>query len=209
MSDENKVRLAHDVLDGLSAGRILSRENEQLLRSFLPELPKQKTLEEIHKYVDDAWLEADDPELKEWLHELHFQLKGLEVTATIAPGLPAGMRIAEHEAYGLCVVSPVTDGDNERRIFYLDPGIEGGADSRWVPFDSLTFIDAAPAAPAHPEFLEIEADYRNAPFGTIVVGKNYYPWTKTQSSWLAYGAQSRNDFEMRACRRHVLRWGDK
>ena len=69
--------------------------------------------------------------------------------------------------------------------------------------------DAEPAKPAHPEFLEIEADYRNAPFGTIVVGKNYYPWTKTQSSWLAYGAQSRNDFEMRACRRHVLRWGDK
>ena len=79
MSDENKARLAHDVLDGLSAGRILSRENEQLLRSFLPELPKQMTLEEIYKYVDDAWLEADDPELKEWLHELHAQLKGLEV----------------------------------------------------------------------------------------------------------------------------------
>ena len=63
--------------------------------------------------------------------------------------------------------------------------------------------------PAHPEFLEIEADYENAPFGTIVVGSNYYPWTKAGGSWLAYGAQPRNDFGMRACRRYVLRWGDK
>ena len=63
--------------------------------------------------------------------------------------------------------------------------------------------------PAHPEFLEIEADYENAPFGTIVVGSNYYPWTKAGGSWLAYGAQPRNDFEMRAFRRYVLRWGDK
>ena len=63
--------------------------------------------------------------------------------------------------------------------------------------------------PAHPEFLETEADYENAPFGTIVVGSNYYPWTKAGGSWLAYGAQPRNDFGMRACRRYVLRWGDK
>ena len=62
MTNTNDVRRAHEVLDGLSAGRILSRENEQLLRSFLPELPKQKTLEEIYKYVDDAWFKADDPE---------------------------------------------------------------------------------------------------------------------------------------------------
>ena len=62
MSDENKARLAHDVLDGLSAGRILSRENEQLLRSFLPEMPKQKTLEEITAHVYDAWLASSDYE---------------------------------------------------------------------------------------------------------------------------------------------------
>ena len=156
MSDENKARLAHDVLDGLSAGRILSRENEQLLRSFLPELPKQMTLEEIAHEVRAAWSEtygndwADDVfgDLENWLNDLHQQLEGL---------------------------------------------------SR----------ESAPDAPAHPEFLEIEADYENAPFGTIVVGKNYYPWTKIQGSWLAYGAQPRNDFEMRACRRYILRWGDK
>ena len=146
MSDENKARLAHEVLDGLSAGRILSRENEQLLRSFLPELPKQMTLEEIYKYVDDAWLEADDPELKEWLHELHAQLKGLE--------------------------------------------------------------DAPVNAPAHPEFLETEADYQNAPVGTVVIREGGYPWTRIFDSWVAY---SRNDYshsEMAALRgkSRILRW---
>ena len=156
MTNVKKARWAHDVLDGLFAGRILSRENEQLLRSFLPELPKQKTLTELRHEVNDAWVGADGNEwpddahgvLETWLLELHEQLQGLENAAK-------------------------------------------------------------PAKPAHPEFLEIEADYRNAPFGTIIVGKNYYPWTKIQGSWLAYGAQPRNDFEMRACRRYVLRWGDK
>ena len=156
MSDENKARLAHDVLDGLSAGRILSRENEQLLRSFLPELPKQMTLEEIAHEVRAARSEtygndwADDVfgDLENWLNDLHQRLEGL---------------------------------------------------SR----------ESAPDAPARPEFLETEADYENAPFGTIVVGSNYYPWTKAGGSWLAYGAQPRNDFGMRACRRYVLRWGDK
>ena len=33
MTNTNDVRRAHDVLDGLFAGRILSKENEQLLRS--------------------------------------------------------------------------------------------------------------------------------------------------------------------------------
>ena len=158
MTNPNDARRAHDVLDGLSAGRILSRENEQLLRSFLPELPKQKTLEEIIEHVYDAWMRTnynewagniDNPDIliEEWLVELHTQLQGLKGT-------------------------PVN-------------------------------------APAHPEFLETEADYENAPFGTIVVGSNYYPWTKAGGSWLAYGAQPRNDFGMRACRRYVLRWGDK
>ena len=91
MSDENKARLAHEVLDGLSAGRILSKENEQLLRSFLPEMPKQKTLEEITAHVYDAWLASSDYEfngneydpdvtIEDWLLELHKQLKELKDT---------------------------------------------------------------------------------------------------------------------------------
>ena len=146
MSDENKVRLAHDVLDGLFSGRILSQENEQLLRSFLPELPKQKTLEEIYEYVDDAWLEADGPESKEWLHELHAQLKGLKDT-------------------------PV-------------------------------------AVPAHPEFLETEADYQKAPEGTIVACDDSPPCHKFGSEWssvLFYGMK--DDRGMSRAISRVLRWG--
>ena len=156
MSDENKARLAHDVLDGLSAGRILSRENEQLLRSFLPEMPKQKTLEEIIAHVYDVWIAASGDEwggdsdrsdisLEDWLSELQVQLKGL---------------------------------------------------------------NAEPAKPAHPEFLETEADYQNAPVGTVVIREGGYPWTRIFDSWVAY---SRNDYshsEMAALRgkSRVLRW---
>src|SRR5699024_1420848 len=118
MTNVKKARWAHDVLDGLFAGRILSRENEQLLRSFLPELPKQKTLEEITEHVRNAWVGVSGNEwagnsynteitLESWMGELYVQLQGLENAAK-------------------------------------------------------------PAKPAHPEFLEAEADYRNAPEGTIV-----------------------------------------
>ena len=60
MTNTNDARRAHDVLDGLFAGRILSRENEQLLRSFLPELSKQMTLEEITEHVRYAWIGTSD-----------------------------------------------------------------------------------------------------------------------------------------------------
>ena len=151
MSNENKVRLAHDVLDGLFEGRILSRENEQLLRSFLPELPKQKTLKALRHDVYDVWAGVIDNEwpedmycsLENWLYELHVQLLRL-----------------------------------------------------------------APDEPDRPEFLETEADYQNAPVGTVVIREGGYPWTRIFDSWVAY---SRNDYshsEMAALRgkSRVLRW---
>ena len=152
MTNANDVRRAHKLLDYVSQGRAVLDDELKLLRSFLPELPKRKTLEELRREVYDVWAGTNGNEwpddmycdLENWLYKLHKQLRGLE-----------------------------------------------------------------PANPAHPEFLETEADYQNAPFGTIVVGSNYYPWTKAGGSWLAYGAQPRNDFGMRACRRYVLRWGDK
>ena len=140
------VRKAHKLLDYVSQGRAVLDDEIKLLRSFLPDLPKQKTLEEIHKYVDDAWLKADDPELKEWLHELHAQLKGLE-------GAPVN-------------------------------------------------------TPAHPEFLETEADYQNAPEGTIVACDDTPPCHKFGSEWssvLFYGAK--DDRGMSRAIRRVLRWG--
>ena len=156
MSNENKARLAHDVLDGLSAGRILSQENEQLLRSFLPELPKQKTLEEITIHVLDTWSctsdnywggDRFDPDvsIEDWLGELHAQLKGLE--------------------------------------------------------------DAPAAEPAHPEFLETEADYAAAPEGTIVACDDSPPWYKFDSAWLSTITHGRNDAkDMTGVIREVLRW---
>ena len=151
MTNANEVRRAHDVVDGLFAGRILSRENEQLLRSFLPELPKQMSLEALRHDVHDVWAGVNGNEwpddmycdLETWLAELYAQLKGVGVTAL-----------------------------------------------------------------AHPEFLETEADYENAPVGTVVIREGGYPWTRIFDSWVAY---SRNDYshsEMAALRgkSHVLRW---
>ena len=155
MTNTNDARRAHDVLDGLFAGRILSRENEQLLRSFLPELPKQKTLEEITAHVYDAWLASSDYEfngneydpdvtVEDWLLELHKQLKGLAL-----------------------------------------------------------------AKPAHPEFLETEADYQDAPEGTIVACEDSPPWHKFDSTWLSTITHGRNSAkDMTGVIREVLRWGD-
>ena len=155
MSDNaNDVRRAHNLLDDISIGNQPDQDDLNHLRSFLPEMPKQKTLEEIAAHVYDAWLASSDYEfngneydpdvtIEDWLLELHKQLKGVEVTA-----------------------------------------------------------------PAHPEFLETEADYRDAPVGTVAIREGGYPWTRIFDSWVAY---SRNDYshsEMAALRgkARVLRW---
>ena len=220
MSDENKARLAHDVLDGLSAGRILSRENEQLLRSFLPELPKQKTLAEITNQVLDTWSctsdnywggDGFDPDvsIEDWLGELHAQLKGLEDAPVTVPPLPAGMRIADHEDYGRVVAAPIADSDGERMIFCLDKTSLTGAGRCWAHEDSLTFIDAEPAAPAHPEFLETEADYTDVPEGTILTMDGLdTAWVKKFDGWASTGvSRERTSKELGYTRRRVLRWG--
>ena len=221
MSDENKARLAHEVLDGLSAGRILSRENEQLLRSFLPELPKQMTLAKIIAHVDDAWSVASGNDwggnsynpnisIEDWLTELHAQLQGLIDTHVTVPALPAGMRLAVHAVYGRVVVSPGLIPDGRYQIFVLDSGTKTGAECEFVHPDTLTFIDAEPVKPAHPEFLETEADYQNAPVGTVAIREGGYPWTRIFGSWVAYSRNNYSHSEMAALRgkARILRWGD-
>ena len=216
MSDENKARLAHEVLDGLSAGRILSRENEQLLRSFLPELPKQMTLEALCQDVHDVWAGVHGNEwpddmycdLETWLTELHTQLKGLKDTPATVPALPAGMRLAKHEEYGRCVVSPGRNHFGQCMIFVLDSDREEGSDWHYEPSTSLTFLDTSPTARAHPEFLETEADYTAAPEGTIVACDDSPPCHKFGSEWssvLFYGMK--DDRGMSRAIRRVLRWG--
>ena len=220
MSNDNKARLAHEVLDGLSAGRILSKENEQLLRSFLPEMPKQKTLEEITEQVYDAWTRTnynewagniDNPNilLEEWLVELHVQLKGLKDTPATVPALPAGMRMAKHEEYGRCVVSPGRNHFGQCMIFVLDSDREEGSDWHYEPSTSLTFLDTSPTARAHPEFLETEADYQNAPEGTVVARDGLNPWVKEESVWMQGTTADETVYRVPCLKgaRRVLRWG--
>ena len=76
----------------------------------------------------------------------------------------------------------------------------------FLPESSLTFIDAEPA---HPEFLETEADYQNAPEGTIVACDDSQPWHKFDSAWLSIAAYEGNSAKgMTGVIRRVLRWGD-
>ena len=215
MANTNDARRAHDVLDGLSAGRILSKENEQLLRSFLPEPPAQMSLEALRQDVHDVWAGVHGNEwpddmycdLETWLDALHTELKGLKDTPAAVPALPAGMRIADHEQYGRVITSPKPNRDGIYDLLVPRPEFETGADWEYAHECELTFIDAAPAAPAHPEFLETEADYRDAPEGTIVACEDSPPWHKFDSAWLSTAAYEDNSAEsMSGIIREVLRW---
>ena len=158
MTSANDARKAHKILDDLFKGNMVLDEEREFLRRALPELPAQKTLEEIIEHVYDAWMRTnynewagniDNPDIliEEWLVELHTQLQGLKDT-------------------------PVN-------------------------------------APAHPEFLETEADYDNAPEGTIVACDDSPPWHKFDSAWLSTAAyEGNNAKDMTGVIREVLRWGD-
>ena len=227
MSDENKVRLAHDVLDGLFSGRILSQENEQLLRSFLPERPKPVTLADLLDRVHDAWISAnpsdwgfDTPaEHHDWLFDLRNDLVRIieeqdtpaaepENVAATVHSLPAGMRLADHERHGRVVAAPVTDGDGRRMIFCLDNTSTAEAGRRWVRASSLTFIDAEPAKSAHPEFLETEANYQNAPAGTVAAKDGWLAWIKQKNGdWSCDGGSEGGSILAQTGKRRVLRWG--
>ena len=160
MSTHERTRRAHRIVDALKDSRILSSSDVGFLRSFLPELPKQKTLEEIAAHVYDAWLASSDYEfdgneydpgvaIEDWLLELHKQLKGL-------------------------IDTPV----------------------------------AEPAESARPEFLETEADYENAPEGTIVACDDSPPCHKFGSEWSSVlFCGMKDDKGMSRAIRHVLRWG--
>ena len=222
MTNNDDARRAHDVLDGLSAGRILSKENEQLLRSFLPEPPAQMTLEEITDDVYKAWIASSGDEwvrdgitgsvisLEDWLTELHTQLKGLKDTHAAVPALPAGMRLADHEQYGRVVVSPKSDANGVCEILYADNNAEIGATYDYAHQCELTFIDYEPANPAHPEFLETEADYQKAPEGTIITGSHHLDVFTKGCVWFEAGSSSpRSSIGMSGTRRRVLRWGNE
>ena len=152
MSTHEHSRRAHELVDAIKDGYTPDRADVDFLRSFLPELPKQKTLEALRHDVHDVWAGVHGNEwpddmycdLETWLYELHQQLKGL-----------------------------------------------------------------APAKSVHPEFLETEADYRDAPEGTIVDCEDSPPWHKFDSEWISTAAFEGNSAKgMTGIIRRVLRWGD-
>lgn len=93
MKTTSNARRAHELLDELDARAELSQEQEKLLRSFLPELPAQMSLEALRQDVHDVWAGVngngwpDDMycDLETWLHELHTQLKGLMPAEPVHP----------------------------------------------------------------------------------------------------------------------------
>ena len=81
--DNKQARYLHRMLDRLAEGKNLSPEEIALLRKELPELPIQKTLEEIAWDIHFAWCETSGNDWKEelfgdletWLSEQHEQLR--------------------------------------------------------------------------------------------------------------------------------------
>ena len=217
MTNSGKIRYAHELIDDISNGYTPEPGDLETLRSLLPEKPQQKNLGELIEEVKqvwgataaNAWPEDTHGAPEEWLWELHTQLEGLETqqdkSSQPSPGLPEGMRLATHPAHGLCVVSPNTDDDGDRRIFYLSDNVQVGADCRWVSINHLTFLDEEPA---HPEYLEGEEDYELAPDGTIVACEDSSPWYKSGPEWSSVDfCGTKDDRGMSRAIRQVLRWG--
>ena len=151
--DNKQARYLHRMLDRLAEGKNLSPEEIALLRKELPELPKQKTLEEIAWDIDFAWAETSGNDWKEelfgnletWLSEQHAQLRA-----------------------------------------HLE-----GVKSQ-----------------AHPEFLETEADYQNAPAGTVAAKDGWLAWVKQKNGdWSCDGGSEEGSILAQTGKRHVLRWG--
>ena len=219
MTNAKDVRRAHDLLDELDARAELSQEQEKLLRSFLPELPNPVTLDVLLARVHAAWISAnpsdwgfDTPaEHHDWLFDLRNDLVRIlqeQDTPVTVPALPEGIRLADHEQYGRVITSPKPNRDGIYDLLVPRPTVETGADWDYAHECELTFIDAEPVKPAHPEFLETEADYTDAPEGTIVACDDSPPWHKFDSTWLSTITQRRNSAkDMTGVIREVLRWG--
>ena len=217
--DNRQARYLHRMLDRLAEGKNLSPEEIALLRKELPELPIQKTLEEIAWDMDSAWAETSGNDwkaemfgdLETWLSELHAQLRAhLEgVKSQDHPALPAGMRLADHAVYGRVVTSPKPDQDGVYVLLIPKPKVETGADWEYAHECELTFIDGSTFRLAPPEFLETKADYTDVPEGTILTMDGLdTAWVKKFDGWVSTEtSRERTSKELGYVRRRVLRWG--
>ena len=221
MSTHEHSRRAHELVDAIKDGYTPDRADVDFLRSFLPELPKQKTLEELIEHVNDVWGDTHVNEwdagahgvLEGWLSEFEVQLRGLvdaepEIISAAVLTLPAGMRLADHEQYGRVVTSPKPNRDGIYDLLVPKPKFETGADWEYAHECELTFIDAEPAKSAHPEFLETEANYQNAPAGTVAAKDGWLAWIKQKNGdWSCDGGSEGGSILAQTGKRRVLRWG--
>ena len=208
------IREAHKLLDSLFDNSELSHAQIDLIRGLVPELPKQKTLEEITELVNEAWSfthvnEWDDDaygSLESWLSDLETQLQGVKETSANVPELPVGMRLAKHENRGLVVATGWIDSDNEHFCVYRSD-VHGRGTYAFLPESSLMYLDSEPA---HPEFLETGAEYEEAPWGTIVAKESVsIAWVKKNNGWLNTDGSGRTDGQaLWGVPRKVLRWGE-
>lgn len=215
MATSNQVREVHKILDDWIRNKGLYADEVQMVRSLLPELPKQKTLAEVIAHVDNAWAGASDNDwggnsygseisIEDWLAELRGQLEGLAEESAKDPVLPAGMRLAAHKEFGRVVATGWVDYDGEHFCVYRSDELGRGS-YVFLPEDSLTFIDSKPA---HPEFLETEEAYYAAPSGTVVATPGRLPWVKEGGGdWSCSGGYNSDNAMAKSGQRKVLRWG--
>lgn len=213
------IRDAYRIVEEMQETGRLSEGGADILLNALKPIPAQMSWDELRDYIQEGYYRADvdgwagDKMLLEaWMEELLCQYDGLKsLPAKPAyPALPAGMRLAEHDVHGLCVVSPKSDRQGLCVIMYLRDTFSTKADWAYEHESKLKFIDVEPAKPEHPEFLETEADYANAPVGTIVAKDNQRPAWKPNENWFI----NNNPFDNREMAggfnpapSRVLRWG--
>ena len=110
---------------------------------------------------------------------------------------------ATHPEHGEGVVTshfPVVDGTV--RFMFPDEAFGDGTIFQWVSPSTLTFH-----TPDHPEFLETEEDYENAPEGTIVANNDERPVVLVDERWRHAGPLISDHYAMAGNSRRVLRWG--
>ena len=72
---------------------------------------------------------------------------------------------------------------------------------------STAHVDPIDTKPDHPEYLETEVDYRNAPEGTIVADDDEKPAVLVDELWRPTNSWEVDHEGMAGTRRRVLRWG--
>lgn len=115
-------------------------------------------------------------------------------------------RWATHPEYGrgiIISVCPTVGG----RVRFAYKNEDDTSDIDW-DFVLPAHLTLDPVEPAHPESLETEEDYKNAPVGTIVARNEDYPFVKNgPGGWWDMYSNMFDEKEMAGTSRKVLRWG--